>query len=127
MGSEDNSAVARKDEEMSKIKTDYTREELIELCEKAIVSHDEWNNRDTSSAQSDIGSVWVFLKAGCDYRILHEGNTNDKYCKTDTDTIWIQIAYSGFASFENGTEPEWETFFLPTPAKIEACGGLDWY
>lgn len=31
-------------------KTDYTREDLIAICERAIVPQDHWRNRDSASA-----------------------------------------------------------------------------
>ena len=32
------------------IRVDYTREELIEICERAVVAHEHWSNRDSHNA-----------------------------------------------------------------------------
>jgi len=55
-----------------------TREELIALCEAALVPESEWRNRDSAGAQRQIGEAWALLRAGCPYRILPG---------TDDDTI----------------------------------------
>lgn len=38
------------------IKTDYTREELISICERAIVPQSKWWDRDSEQAQAGVGS-----------------------------------------------------------------------
>ena len=54
----------------------YTREDLIAICELAVVPHDRWSDRDTPGAQEGVGKAWAFLKAGCAFRVLTEG----QYC-----------------------------------------------
>lgn len=46
------------------------REELIELCERAIVDEGKWKNRDSHYSQLNIGKAWALLKAGCVLRLM---------------------------------------------------------
>ena len=94
----------------------YTREELISLCERAIVKEKEWCDRDTSHSQKNIGKIWVLLKAGCEFKISYEGSL-----KTNDDTIWIYITYDGFESRET------DHFYMPTEKKLNENLGMDWY
>lgn len=103
-------------------KTDYTREELIKLCQRAIVPQDDWANRDSAGAQRKAGEAWTLLRAGCVFRVLTEG----KYCVTDDETIWIEIDFQGFDYFEGGVTGT-ETFYLPTPARLRKVKRGDWY
>ena len=49
----------------------YNREKLIKICEKAIVDISKWSNRDSPSAQINIGKCWALLKAGCEYNLSY--------------------------------------------------------
>lgn len=104
-------------------KKTYTREFLIEICEKAIVHHSKWRNRDTFSSQCGLGKAWALLKAGCDFKVM-----NDKKNPPVTDdcTIWIEIYATGFDYFEGGGIEE-ETFYLPTLSRLKKENGNDWY
>ncbi len=46
------------------------REELIKICEDAVVSHKKWIERDSCSAQNSVKSIYLGLTAGLDYRIV---------------------------------------------------------
>ncbi|WP_436702452.1 hypothetical protein [Nocardioides sp. BYT-33-1] len=105
------------------MKIDYTREDLIAICERAVVPHDRWGDRDTPGAQEGVGKAWAFLKAGCTFRVSTEG----KYCVTDDRTIWIEIDHDDFGTRDWGGPGETETFYLPTPARLDATAGRDWY
>ena len=70
-------------------KEKYSTEDLITICERAVVPFTEWGNRDSYSAQVQLSDIYSFLKSGCDYTI---GDN------TDERTIWI--------SFENITEQQ---------------------
>lgn len=96
---------------------EYTREKLIEICEKSIVPHEKWRDRDTAVSQEWVGKAWAFLKAGASFEI--ESGTNDR-------TIWIRITVNGFDAFEGG-DPQTESFYLPTEARLERANGEDWY
>jgi hypothetical protein len=104
------------------IKTNYTREELIAICEKAIVPEKHWLDRDSYSSQKQVGECWALLKAGCKFKILTEGNLI-----TDDQTIWVETEADGFEAFEyGGTEyRERETHYLPTEKRLKRKG--DWY
>ena len=102
-------------------KDEFTREQLVSICERAIVPENEWGNRDSGDAHRQLGEAWALLKAGCPYRVLHDEdlNTNDK-------TIWLEISYDGFGSVESGEHHlESETFYLPTEEHLKREG--DWY
>lgn len=102
---------------MTKAK-DLTREDLISICERAIVPVGEWSDRDTPSAQEKLGHAWVLLRAGCAWRpALSPVSTNQ--------TIWIEITAPGFSTFDEGDGPEEHLFYLPTEERL-ARGG-DWY
>lgn len=100
----------------------YTREELVAICERAVVPVGKWRNRDSSSAQEGVGRVWALLKAGAEFSILDRGRL-----ATDERTIWIEVDWPGFAHFEYGGHDESDTFYLPTPARLDAANGGDWY
>jgi hypothetical protein len=100
----------------------YTRDELIAICERAVVPHDRWSDRDTPSAQEGVGKAWVFLRAGCDFRVLTSG-----FVITDDNTIWLEIDHDNFGVIDWGGPRETETFYLPTPERLNANSGKDWY
>jgi hypothetical protein len=98
--------------------SNYTREQLIEICEKAIVPVKQWNNRDSADAQRQIGQCLALLKAGCE--IIDQINNNH-------ETITVFISYPGFSKMDhNGPEDE-ESFYLPTPERLVKRKGGDWY
>ena len=95
------------------IKTDYTREELISICEQSVVPYPKWINRDSPSSQAKVGMAWAYLKAGCEFRI-HED--------TGEDIIWLELYH-----YEFEDAPDWHYTYLPTPKRIEESNGKDWY
>lgn len=108
---------------MEEIKVNYTREELIEICEKAIVQEKDWHDRDSESSQRNVGECWALLKAGCDYEI-----TDD----TGKNTILLCVYSKGFMWFEDWGEDrdnskEKHRYYLPTPKSLEEANGKDWY
>jgi hypothetical protein len=100
----------------------YTRKELIEICELAIVKESQWHNRDSCSAHENVGRAWAFLKAGVPYKILRKGNI-----QTSDYTIWLEFKPMDFGSFENGTRLGSETAYLPTKQRIASANCGDWY
>ena len=100
---------------------DYTREELISICNDASVPQDKWRNRDSADAQRQMGDCLALLRAGCQFEISHEYSL-----ATDEHTIWIVIRYKGFDYFELG-EISQETFYLPTRLRLEHSQDSDWY
>ena len=106
-----------------KEKMKYTRKVLIELCKKAVVPHQRWSNRDASSAQRQVGELFMLLSANCPFEIITVGNW-----KTDKNTIVIEISFHGFSSFESGRKYlEKETFYLPTQKRLDESKDEDWY
>ena len=102
--------------------TKYTRKELIEICELAIVQESAWCNRDSCSAQLNIGQAWAFLKAGVPYKILRKGNL-----QTNDYIIWLEFKPMDFGSFENGSRLGNEIAYLPTKQRMASANGGDWY
>lgn len=103
-------------------KVDYTREELVAICEAGVVPHEHWHDRDSARSQQKLGQAWAYLKAGCDFRVLTEGTL-----VTDKETIWIEIDFADFDWFESREELGSETFYLPTQKRLDRADGRDWY
>lgn len=100
------------------------RAELIECCEYGFVEEDAWWDRDSASAQRQLGEAYALLRAGCDYKIAKDPPSGG-------DTWWVEITFKGFGYFDSGDGPEdreTETFYLPTMKRIRERGeGKDWY
>lgn len=107
------------------MKTEYTREELISICEKAFVPQDKWHDRDSQSAQTQLGEAYALLKDGCKFTVMV--TKDGKGCSTDDRTIWIEIESKGFARFDWGGELERETYYLPSQKRLKDRKGSDWY
>jgi hypothetical protein len=111
------------------MRTNYSREELIAICERAVVPIEQWGNRDSPSAHEKLGLCWVMLKSGANFtvhRAAKEGESSG--CFTNDRTIWLTLHWHNFSDFEYGTEfSESEQFYLPTPERLEATKGRDWY
>lgn len=125
------------------------REELIKICEDAVVHHTEWRDRDSYAAQVNLQSIYKALTAGLPYTLTIE---NDR-------TIWITFSQPiDFEKLSKGSylnissrddyftdcDPEYETemfegygidfesnytgTYMPTRKRLEECGiGNDWY
>jgi hypothetical protein len=100
------------------------REQLIALCERAVVPVENWRNRDSSDAQKQVGEALMLLRAGAEYVEATSPEQAD-------DTIWIYIYYPGFTAFEYGSADranwERELFYIPTAARLDRANGKDWY
>jgi len=96
-----------------------TKEELLELCERAAsVPVSKWCNRDTPAATEQLGQAWAFLKAGCEYSLKYDDRLQ---------TWWIDISHPTFATFEYGWNEDTETFYIPTKSRLDERNGKDWY
>ena len=105
---------------------DYSRENLVAICEAAVVQESKWRDRDSPSAHEKLGLCWVMLKAGCEFHV-HPPNDGSG-CHTDERTIWISIDWKTFSSFEyGGGNKTNETFYIPTPKRLRESIGKDWY
>ena len=107
---------------------EYTREELIKICEQAFVPENKWHDRDSSSAQKQLGECYVFLKDGCEYEIREKDSSEN--------TIVLDMYTKGFCWFESWEEPKDRTrkdkekhnyFYLPTQKRLDEANGGDWY
>jgi hypothetical protein len=98
----------------------YTRQELIAICERAVVPEARWRNRDSASAQRGVGLAWAWLRAGCEFHFTTDPKSDDR-------TIWIEIHAKGFGFFDWGGDKDDELVYLPTPQRLDAAGGGDWY
>lgn len=107
---------------MDKAKTDYTREELLALCERAVVPEEHWSDRDSCHSQEGVGKAWAFLRAGVPYKVLTSGD-----CATNDRTVWVEFYPQDFISFEEGERVGRELIYLPTQARLDEAGGKDWY
>ena len=102
--------------------TEYRREELINILERAVVPHEKWRDRDTSDAQRQAGEALFLLKAGCPFKF----DTSPEL-QSNRNTIWIEIQFHGFAAFDHAGSDSAETYYLPTPRRLDAAAGDDWY
>ena len=87
----------------------------------------KWGDRDTPSSQEKTALLLMYLRVGCDYKILDNGSL-----KTDTWTIWIEIKLPlDFSAIECGMSYDeldnTDTFYLPTEVRLNQCNGKDWY
>ena len=96
-----------------------TREELVAICEAAIVPESKRDNSDSAAALKQLGICLVLLKAGCEFHERVEGRT-----------IWVHVYAKGFEAFEYGNNPksyDSDTFYLPTRERLDRAAGGDWY
>lgn len=98
--------------------SEYTREELVAICEAAFVPQEHWSDRDSSAAQRQLGEAYALLKAGCELQI--DPDTNAR-------TIWVSITFEGFAHKDYNGDLETRTFYLPTRSRLANAKGIDWY
>lgn len=95
------------------------REHLIDLCERGVVPENRWYDRDSATAQRQLGEALALLRAGCDFRLSAAP-------ASDPDTWWVQIVFKGFGYFDWGGELDDELFYIPTSERLERRDG-DWY
>ena len=125
---------------------EYTREDLIQICQDSVVPYTKWSNRDSYSSQVGVSSIYQGLVAGIDYK--H---------RVDCETIWISfekpteeqkidIYYKYYLNIDSiddyleeneGSEMfydsgiNWNSDFLagylPTRKRLDDADGDDWY
>lgn len=107
---------------------EYTREMLIEICEKAIVPVKLWRNRDTPQAQLGVYKCLGLLKAGCNFQVSYPRHPRDiGGCITDGRAIWLHIFHPSFGTFDHSGPGDEVRHYLPTLARLEQADGGDWY
>lgn len=134
-----------------------TREDLIKLCQDAVVHHTKWTDRDSYSAQKGLQSIYKGLTAGLDFRIVTKEMSPDYH--SDERTLIIEFLqpidfdklktgknlaissrqdyfrdcdsdYEGEMFDGNGIDFEsgFTQTYMPTRKRIEDAGiGNDWY
>lgn len=106
---------------------DYSRDNLIAICDAAVVPVSKWRNRDTPGSHEKLGLCTVMLNAGCEFYV-HPSKPDERGCFTDDKTIWLTVEWPTFSTFEyGGGHHEEEMFYLPTPSRLRDANGGDWY
>ena len=126
----------------------YNKKELIELCERAVVPCERWNNRDSASSQNGLYEIYIRLNADIPYTYTIE---NER-------TIWISFEKPTKEQEENmyrynlcvdtvddyrervSNDPDDEMFYpgyypfnepfstyMPTKKRLDEASGEDWY
>ena len=116
-------------------RTNYTREELITICERAMLPQNKWGNRDSLDAQMGVYLAYGLLKAGCWYEIV-----NEKNFMPERSAFWIRFKAHSFRWFEEAGEDDKDNdgyvddnsgdemfYYLPTPERLDETVGRDWY
>jgi len=129
----------------------YRREELIEICEDAVVPCENWDNRDSYSAQVNIQSIYALLKANVKYVVYQEDETlwiefgpitkedvkecrkyylgidsiDDYFNLKDVNNEEMFYAYGLSISNENIGEKI--RMYMPTRKRLQEVSGKDWY
>jgi hypothetical protein len=131
-------------------KSNYTREDLIQLCRDSVVPHQKWNNRDSYSSQVGVQSIYAGLTGGVPFTYNIEGDTiwitfekptKEQKSKFEYLPIDSREDYFEWYRTEYGDEYESEMFdgygidwnsdylssYLPTRERLERVDGDDWY
>ena len=96
---------------------EYTKEDIIKLCDDGVVHFSEWDDRDTPSAQSQLATARAYLIAGCPFRMCIKGSI-----RSDDETVWIEIKHYKFED-----EPSFHTYYIPTRKRLDESKEKDWY
>ena len=128
-----------------------TREDLIKLCEDAVVPCSKWDNRDSYSAQVNIQDAYKGLTGGVPYKydieygcficIVFEEPTREqrkafKHLEIDSleDYIdWYEEQYGEdsryemFDSHPMNWKDDYLSVYIPTRERLIEANGNDWY
>lgn len=134
-----------------------TREQLIKICQDAVVHHTKWTNRDSYLAQKRIQSTYLGLTAGLNFRVVTKEIYPDYY--SDENTLIIEflqpidldklkngkhLKISSREDYFRDCDPNHESemfdgeginfysddtiTYMPTVERLNKCGvGNDWY
>lgn len=108
---------------------EYTRELLIELCEKAFVKQEDWKDRDSADAQAGIAMSLMLLKAGCKF----EASGSEIFTHTIDITFWVKdftwwdVLDADEVEYPDGVNNGKYTYYIPTQYKLDQVAGKDWY
>lgn len=110
---------------------EYTREKLIEICERAIVNIDAWNSEDSFVSQTQLGACWALLKSGCEFKVKDTPAWKGDFCVTNAKIIWLSFYVKDSEWFEicgeNDPLNESDIYFLPTEQQLNRFRNEDWY
>jgi trehalose-6-phosphate synthase len=132
------------------MKRKLTRKQLIELCQKAVVHHTKWNDRDSYLAQKSVQSIYAGLTGNVSYTYTIEDNSiwitfkkptkeqKDKFEYLSIDSIedyfeWYKNEYGDrylpemFDGYGIDWNSDYLSSYLPTPERLEEVNGSDWY
>ena len=132
------------------------RNELIQICQDAVVHHTKWQDRDSYSAQKSIQSIYEGLTAGLDFRVVTKDIDKDYH--SDERTLIVEfmqpidhnkikdakhLEISEREDYFKDGDPDYETemfdgygidflsnytkTYMPTRKRLDECNGDDWY
>jgi hypothetical protein len=133
-----------------KSKVDYSRDYLIELCQRSVVHHSKWNDRDSFIAQRNVQSIYLGLTAGLEFivevddtnsfldiefthPIDHEKLLNGKHLEISTRKDYFRdcdpdYETEMFVGYGIDWHCDYTCTFMPTEQRLaEAGDGEDWY
>jgi len=108
---------------------DYSRENLIAICDAAIVPEEFWDNPRTPQTQKMVGILWAQLRAGCEFTVHVEAVDEFDCFVSDDQTIWLDVESIELKMHEKHLDKKHkriELFYLPTPKRLRECSGRDW-
>lgn len=127
----------------------YTREELINICERSVVSFMDWNNRDSYSSQVQLVDIHRLLIIGAEFEIKIESETISVNFINLTEDLKGKYRDIGYELQIDNLEDYFEEFgrdnemfegngidinceygcsgYLPTLKRLEEANGRDWY
>ena len=78
------------------------REYLIQHLDNCLVPYKKWGNRDTPSAQEHQAIMRMYLRAGCDFKLMSSYDTQvsvkaaQKFLENCEGTMYISIFHYQF-------------------------------
>jgi hypothetical protein len=124
----------------------FDREELISICENAVVSFQDWNDRDSYSAQVQLSDIYHMLKCGFKYQTQIDNETiwinfidiseeDKKNYRTKNYSLNIdsredyleEYGYDSEMFDAFGISLEHPQGYIPTREKLNKMNGKDWY
>jgi len=113
-------------------------EKFYKHLEQCIVPRDKWSDRDSNSAQRNIGDIWRLLKSGHRFEIWSDYKDEARARLLSLDdffspenTICTNYIYiydiMTFSACEYDTKGEKITYYFPTPFGLKNAEGKDWY
>ena len=126
-----------------------TREELLKICEDAVVKCELWHDRDSCVTQYRLNTIYSFLKVGAEFTTEVDKNqtiwvtvkTTDEIIKLFEKELGLPI--DTIDDYRTIVDPEYSTemfskdspddyddeyrTYLPTREKLTAVEGKDWY